>query len=457
MISMAFVPSSFINLRPFPRATHTVTSVRRPRFSPVNAQLPKSQPKTTTQPKPKPKLKPAKTTTSVKDNEYYGKSQDFLLSLGLSIEDTCRVLSRLPKLSLTADLQKESSEIIRYLRQELRLSRRQLTQAIRFAPHILYRSPRNEKFKAQLDFLESVARIPSNARAGAIARCPHILWMDLKSACQVVQTVIDACPLISPTSLGSVFSRVPHALILSPGSISENILKIRQAGGVCDSASMARIISKAPLSLVYDSKNTIDKRLKYLSNELSLPLSTIGKVLIALPQILHWSVDKILRPRIKLLQSIVGGGRDDVVNIVDKIPMILGVDDAIDRVLWLRENVNLNDDQIRLVIREAPAVLTYSVVCNLAPKWAFAKETMGATAEDVVSVPREMLCANLQQRAMPRYAFLASMGRADQVSVIDILKGSDAEYCKHVAQCDPAHFREYVDNDTYLLFFSQLM
>lgn len=241
----------------------------------------------------------------------------------------------------------------------------------------------------------------------------------------------------------------------SPDRVRGNMARVREAGGVCDAASMARVIIKAPLVLVYDTKRTIDKRLTYLSNELELPLQTLGKVLVATPQVLDWSVDKVLRPRIQLLQTIVGS-KDAVTNVVDKLPMILGVDDTIDRVLWLREDVGLSDEHIRVIVREAPAVLTYSVVGNLAPKWAFISETMGGTPDDVVAVPREALCANLQQRAMPRYAFLASRGRTD-VSVVDMLRGSDVEFCKHVAQCDPAQFREYVDNDTYLLFFSQLM
>lgn len=331
------------------------------------------------------------------------------------------------------------------------MNRRQIARTIRFAPHILYRDAGT--FTANLEFLDTVARIAASDRANAIAKCPHVLWMDVQSASGVVQKVVDACPLITPMTLGTVFTRVPQALITSCKQVETNIERIREAG-VCEPASMARVIAKAPLALVYSADNTLDKRLNYLSTELQLPLRTMGKVLIAVPQILDWSVDKVIRPKIRLLAGVVGA--DGVVNVVDKVPMVLGMDDMLDRVLWMREQVGLSDSEIAGVVREAPAVLTYSVVGNLAPKWAFICDTMGGTKEDVVKVPRESLCANLQQRAMPRYAFLASRGRHD-VAVVDVLKGSDVDFCKLVAQCNAAEFREYVDNDTYLLFFSQLL
>lgn len=440
---MAFIPVS-----PFQQAfaSHSITctSVRRPRrvLVPKCTAVPTPQSKPASAPYPSP---------SPQEMTNYESAYSFLQSVGLSVEDTRRVLSRLPRLTEQPDLEATATPMLNYLRSDLRLNRKQIARAVRFAPHVFFRSP--DTFDSRLEFLDTVARISAADRAAAIAKCPHVLWMDLQAASRVVQIVLDACPLIAPASLGAVFARVPQALVTAPERIAENIERIRVAG-VCDAASMVRVIAKAPLALVYDPNNTIDKRLAYLSTELSLPLTTVGKVLVAVPQVLDWSVDKVLRPRIQLLQTVVGA--DAVAALVDKVPSILGVEDAIDRVLWLRERVGLSEAQIRTVIREAPAVLTYSVVGNLAPKWAFISETMNGTSEDVVAAPRESLCANLQQRAMPRYAFLASLGRND-VPVVDMLRGSDVDFCKHVAQCDPTQFREYVDNDTYLLFFSQLM
>lgn len=301
--------------------------------------------------------------------------------------------------------------------------------------------------------MEGVARVAKTDVPGAVAKCPHVLWMNLKSASEVVESVVQACPLITPASLGCLFGRVPHALITSPTKIQKNIDNIRGAG-VSDSASMGKIFSKAPLALVYDTKKSISKRLDYLSKRLGFSEQTLGKILVSTPEILEWSIEKVLKPRVVLLESLVG--EDAVATIIGKVPPILGIEDILDRVLWLRDEVGLDNGQIRTVIREAPAILTYSIAGNLAPKWTFIHETMGGTPEDLVALPRETLCANLQQRAMPRYAFLTSSGEV-KVAVVDILRGSDSEFCRKVAKCDQETFRAYVDNDTYLLFFSQLI
>lgn len=367
------------------------------------------------------------------------------------MEDSRRVLSRHPRLAAQKDFAAFAAPAVAYLRGTLRLEGRLLARTVRNAPQILYRS--RDPFDTRLEFLDNVARIQQAQLPFAVAKCPHVLWMDLRAASEVVAEVVEACPLITPLSLGSVFGRVPQALITAPTKIRSNIDNIRQAG-VTDSASMARIFAKAPLTLVYDAKKTLAKRLQYLSQELGFSTKTVGKIVISTPEVLEWSVNHMLKPRIALLESLVG--EDAVVSVIDKVPSLFGIEDILDRVLWLRDEVGLNDSQIRAILREAPATLTYSVVGNLAPKWAFVHETMGATLDDLVAVPREILCANLQQRAMPRYAFLASHGISG-VPVVDILRGSDAEFCRQVANCDPDTFRAYVDNDTYLLFFSQLI
>lgn len=277
--------------------------------------------------------------------------------------------------------------------------------------------------------------------------------MDLKAAAEVVDLVVHACPLITPASLGALFARVPQALVTPPGRVQRNIDDIRQAG-VSNPAALARVFAKTPLALVFDPRKTIGRRLSYFSEELRLSPETVGKLVVATPEVLEWSLEKKLKPRVMLLESLVGA--DALPLVLNKVPGIFSVDDVLGRVLWLRDDVGLNSDQIRVVIREAPAILTYSVVGNLAPKWTFIHETVGATPADLVAAPREVLCANLQQRAMPRYAFLAAAGRTD-VPPLQILKGSDVDFCKNVAHCDPETFRSYVDHDTYLLFFSRLV
>lgn len=440
LFGKSFVMAFILSPLPVIPRPKVLSSPRRPRICRIQPCLSSTPPAKL--PPPTPETLPKQSPET---------SEQYFQSLGISLEDTKRLLSRNPRLVQISDLRQLAAPTTTYLTNYLHLNARQVARAIRNAPQILYRP--QSKHPSRIKFLEHVARIPTEHLPAAIAKCPHVLWMDLKAAADVVAAVVEACPLMTPTSLGSVFARAPQALIANPHIIRTNIDNIRQAG-VSDPSSMARVLSKAPLSLIYDSKKTVAKRLAYFSEALGFTARTVGKILVSTPQVLEWSVDKMLKPRVELLQSLVGD--DALATVVDKVPSIFGIDDILDRVLWLRDDVGLDDIQIRTVIREAPAILTYSVVGNLAPKWTFIHETMGGTQADLVAAPRETLCANLQQRAMPRYAFLASYGGAD-VPVLDILRGSDAEFCRNIAKCDPETFRAYVDNDTYLLFFSQLM
>lgn len=183
-----------------------------------------------------------------------------------------------------------------------------------------------------------------------ISKCPHVLWMDLTNAEMVTKTVIEECPRISVKTLSEVFVRVPQVLILRPNQISANIDSIRRAG-VSDVAGMSRIIGTAPLALVYDTRKNLAKRLDYLSRELGFSKSTVGRILVSTPEILEWSVEKKIKPKIELLQSLVGD--DYVASVIETLPSILGAHNVLDRVLWLRDDVGLGDKQVRKVLRES--------------------------------------------------------------------------------------------------------
>jgi mTERF len=261
--------------------------------------------------------------------------------------------------------------------------------------------------------------------------------------------------MISPDVLGTVFGRVPQALLTKPSDVRSNLDFL--AGWIQSSGAMTRVVAKVPLALVF-SRQTMDKRLEYLRDELQLPTDVIGKVVVANPDILQWSIERRIETAIDDLALIVG--RQAVAQVITKLPAILGIMDGVpSRLYWLREVAGLSDAEIGSVIRRAPAILTYSVSGNLNPKWSFIHKTMGATRPDLVEAPREILCANLQQRAMPRYAFTVSKlaAAAADIKVTDMLGGCDVEFCRNVVHCDPKEYRKFVEEDRYLLFFSQLM
>ena len=376
-------------------------------------------------------------------------AEEFLVSLGISREHSRRAVSRTPRLARDPAPAKRAAPTIAYL-QGLGLTDRQIARTVQNAPHIIFR--RRDAFPSRLCFLESNACIKPRDLPGAVAKCPHILWMDVRNAEVVVETILRACPLMTSAVLGTILPRVPQVLVSKPWRVVQNLDMIAEAG-VSDPASMGRVVAKAPLVLVFDP-SSIQKRLTFLEDELKFSPELVGRVLLSTPELLEASIDKTLRPRANMVKKLVGD--QSFRKVVHKIPSLLGIDDIMDRVTWLSEEVRLSESEIQSVLREAPAILTYSVEGNLQPKWEFIRDKMGGSKDDVIKLPRETLCANLQQRAMPRYAFLVSNGVTD-VPVQAILSGSDAEFCREVANCEQETFRAYADDDRYLLFFTQLM
>lgn len=376
-------------------------------------------------------------------------AEEFLVSLGISREHSRRAVSRTPRLARDPTPAKRAAPAISYL-QGLGLTDRQVARAVQNAPQIIFR--RRIAFPPRLVFLESVAGIQPGNLPGAVAKCPHVLWMDVKNAELIVETILRLCPLMTPKALGAILARVPQVLVAKPWRVVENLEMISEAG-VSDPASMGRVVTKAPLVLVFDT-SSIQKRLAYLEEDLKFSPELVGRILLCTPELLESSVAKTLRPRTEMVKQLVG--ESSFFNVMHKVPSLFGVEDIMDRVKWLSEDVGLSEEEIGKVLREAPAVMTYSLMGNLRPKWRFIRDTMGGGKDDIVKLPKETLCANLQQRAMPRYAFLVSNGVTD-VSVQDFMDGSDADFCRNIAKCEQETFRSYVDDDQYLLFFSRLM
>lgn len=335
----------------------------------------------------------------------------------------------------------------------LSLTKKQVRSAVLFAPQIFLRDNTGNVFDTRLAFLRNSACLSDAVIGSVVARRPHVLWMDLRAAAEVVSTVRVACPLWSDANVGDVVARVPQILLSSPRAVGWKIEFLQKVLGA--PGGLPRVLSKVPLALAYRTE-TMNARLDVLR---ALPVGddVIGRVVNATPEVLHWSIPHKIQAGISTLAALVG--QDAVPGVFEKLPAILDAVDAFGtKVEFLKDVVGLSKAQIRVVLRAAPAILTYSVATNLGPKWTFVHGTFGVTAKDVVAAPREIFCANLQQRAMPRYAFVMTRlpELANGIPVSDILRGSDIAFCRKF-EIDPVVFRAFVENDEFLLFYSQLI
>lgn len=378
----------------------------------------------------------------------------WMLDLGVFPSTARRVIMRKPFV-LDLDYDQDILPALEFLKAPLlSMTDRQIASAVQFGPQLFTKGV--EDLKVRIKFLMEVAKIQSVHLGLATSKAPHILWMDLENAQDVVEYVYKCCPHLTEKELGHVMTRVPRILLMRPGEVGKRINFLKTECGIEDSYALTKIVVTAPRCLVYEVETTLSRKLAYLRENLALPRDTIAKVLTATPAILDSSIQNHLKPVISTVQVALDLPHEELKNLLHKAPGLFEVKGVADRWKWLKDTVALTDEEISKVVRTVPAVLTYSVKSNLQRKWDFICRTMGGSKQDIVAAPVQTLAVSLQQRAMPRHAFLVSRGISG-FSAADVLRPSDYQFCTDIAKCEYSDYRNYVDSDRFLLFYTQLM
>lgn len=378
-----------------------------------------------------------------------------LRDLGMTVEDVQRAVRRRPAL-LRCDVARDIAPVVAFLRSpplSLR-NRRQLAKVVLHGPSIFCQSRPVETFAPRLGFLRDAAMVPATQLAAVVVRRPHLLWANLVTMGAVVTYLRGSLPELKPADIGVLLARVPQALLLAPPALAKNVRWLRDTCGLVTSKDLSAVVSALPLVLLLNTERTLAPRVALLKKEYKLPTAALAKVLVATPHLLEASVDGDLRAQVARLQSYGEFSSDDLARIITTVPAFFGLDFT-DRLTWLREQVGLDAAELAHVVRTLPAVLMYAVDGNLDRKWAFLSSMMGATKSDVVAQPR-LLSYHLEQRAMPRHAFLASRGLTG-VAVGAVLGCTDKAFCRDVAGCDLEEYRAYERDGHWLLFYNPIL
>ncbi|GAB0495640.1 hypothetical protein MMPV_006943 [Pyropia vietnamensis] len=378
-----------------------------------------------------------------------------LRDLGLTVEDVQRAVRRRPAL-LRCDVARDIAPVVAFLRSpplSLR-NRRQLAKVVLHGPSIFCHPRPVETFTPRLAFLRDVAMVPATQLAAVVVRRPHLLWANLSTMGAVVTYLRGSLPELKPADLGALLARVPQALLLAPPALAKNLRWLRDTCGLENSKDLSTVVSALPLVLLLNTERTLSPRVALLKKEYKVPTPVLAKVLVATPHLLEASVDGDLRAQVGRLQAYGEFSSDDLSRVISTVPAFFGLDFT-DRLTWLREQVGLDATELTHVIRTLPAVLMYAVDGNLDRKWSFLTSMMGATKADVVAHPR-LLSYHLEQRAMPRHAFLASRGMTG-VAVGTVLGCTDKAFCRDVARCELEEYRAYERDGHWLLFYNPIL
>lgn len=378
-----------------------------------------------------------------------------LRDLGMTVDDVQRAVRRRPAV-LRCDVARDITPVVAFLRSpplSLR-NRRQLAKVVLHGPSIFCQSRPVETFTPRLAFLRDVAMVPTTQLAAVVVRRPHLLWANLVTMGAVVTYLRGSLPELKPADIGALLARVPQALLLAPPALAKNVRWLRETCGLGTSKDLSAVVSALPLVLLLNTERTLAPRVALLKKEYKLPTAALAKVLVATPHLLEASVDGDLRAQVARLRSYGEFSSADLSRIITTVPAFFGLDFT-DRLTWLREQVGLDATELAHVVRTLPAVLMYAVDGNLDRKWAFLSSMMGATKVDVVAQPR-LLSYHLEQRAMPRHAFLASRGVSD-VAVGAVLGCTDKAFCRDVAGCQLEEYRAYERDGHWLLFYNPIL
>lgn len=378
-----------------------------------------------------------------------------LRDLGMTVEDVQRAVRRRPAV-LRCDVVRDIAPVVAFLRSpplSLR-NRRQLAKVVLHGPSIFCQPRPLETFTPRIAFLRDVAMVPATQLSAVVVRRPHLLWANLVTMGAVVTYLRGSLPELKPADIGALLARVPQALLLAPPALAKNVRWLRDTCGLVTSKDLSAVVSALPLVLLLNTERTLAPRVALLKKEYKLPTAALAKVLVATPHLLEASVDGDLRAQVARLQSYGEFSSDDLSRVITTVPAFFGLDFT-DRLTWLREQVGLDAAELAHVVRTLPAVLMYAVDGNLDRKWAFLSSMMGATKADVVAQPR-LLSYHLEQRAMPRHAFLASRGLTG-VAVGAVLGCTDKAFCRDVAGCNLEEYRAYERDGHWLLFYNPIL
>lgn len=183
-------------------------------------------------------------------------------------------------------------------------------------------------------------------------------------------------------------------------SLSENLkptMKFFETLGV-DKKQWATVIYRFPALLTY-SRQKIKESIDFLL-ELGISEESIGKILTRCPNIVSYSVEDNLRPKVKYFRSL----GVDVGLLLFKCPQNFGlsIETNIKPVteFFLERGYSL--EEIGTMISRYGALYTFSLTGSLMPKWDFFL-TMDYPKSELVKFP-QFFGYNLEKRIKPRYA-----------------------------------------------------
>eukprot|EP00250_Pteridium_aquilinum_P012731 c20906_g1_i2 orf=330-1952(-) len=187
-------------------------------------------------------------------------------------------------------------------------------------------------------------------------------------------------------------------------------------------------IARRRRACFYVKISKVKERLGYLMS-LGIKNEDISKVLTRHPQVLEYTVDRMMKPRVQYLQSI-GVPETRLGRVITVSPSLLecSLEGSLKRrVRFLVEEVGVSEGDVWKIVLLSPQVLTQSINNSLRPRINFLLKKVGLSQERVTKMIMkhpQLLHYSIKNGIQPRIDFLRSIGLSDRDIAIVLSRSS---------------------------------
>ncbi|OMO83684.1 Mitochodrial transcription termination factor-related protein [Corchorus capsularis] len=173
-----------------------------------------------------------------------------------------------------------------------------------------------------------------------------------------------------------------------------------------------RILLRQPQILEYTVENNLKPRVAFLMG-LGIPNSRIGQIIASAPSLFSYSVENSLKPTVRYLIEEVGIKEADLGKVVQLSPQILvqRIDISWNtRYMFLSKELGAPRDSVVKMVRKHPQLLHYSIDDGLLPRINFLR-SIGMRNSDILKVLTsltQVLSLSLEDNLKPKYMYLVN-------------------------------------------------
>jgi len=170
------------------------------------------------------------------------------------------------------------------------------------------------------------------------------------------------------------------------------------------------MVKRWPILLTHSVEKRIKPGVAFLK---SLGNSRWKRVLVKYPQVLTHSVHSVLRPKLKYLADLLNVR--SAKNLVANYPPLLWLssDLLLNKLEFLKEKLELTQEEVEVLVETYPQVLGLSIKSNLMPKINYLRQELPPEElRDIVLYQPAILAYSLNNRIIPRFERMKAAGIA---------------------------------------------